>query len=101
MFSARATGPPRSNSQYHRANTTTLVSQIMAPLISRRAGVVPVVPCVMPMASLASDQPLARLSRAANVSASRRSALDSRSIRRGLDITSTTSSAPWTAGSTQ
>jgi hypothetical protein len=100
-LSARATGPPRSNSQYQRANTTTLVSQIMAPPSSRRAGVMPVVPSVMPMASLATDHPLARLSRAANVSASRRSALDSRSIRRGLAITNAMSSTPCTAGSTQ
>jgi hypothetical protein len=27
-LSARATGPPRSNSQYHRPNTITLVSQM-------------------------------------------------------------------------
>ena len=55
----------------------------------------------MPMASLASDHPLARLSRAVNVSASSRSALDSLSIRCGLATASAISSAPCTAGSTQ
>jgi hypothetical protein len=101
VLSARATGPPRSSSQYHRPNTITLVSQMSAPVISRRLGVVPVDPVVIPMASLASDHPLDRLSRTANVSASHRSALDSLLMRRGLAAKSTTSSTPSAAGSTQ
>ena len=40
-LSARATGPPRSNSQYHRPNTITLVSQMAPPVISSWPGVLP------------------------------------------------------------
>ena len=35
--SARCTGPPRSNSQYHSANAITLVAQIDAPEASSGA----------------------------------------------------------------
>ncbi len=52
----------------------------------------------MPTASLATDQPLARVSSAASTRLSDRMALDWRLIRCGLAVTSTISSAPCTAG---
>ena len=100
---ARATGPPRSNSQYHSAKTMMFVSQMAPPVIRSGPGAV-YYRCRRARArvtSRATDHALARLRTAARVRPSSRIARDSRLMRRGLAITRASSSSPCSAGSSQ
>ena len=70
---ARATGPPRSNSQYHRPKMITFVSQSIAPVVSSDDAKSPSVPRASPTTRWPTDQALARLRTPTKERASQRS----------------------------
>src|SRR5207248_7683949 len=62
--SSDLTGPPRSSSQYHSANTTTLVSQIAPPRSSSGPAPDPSVPRTNPTINRPAESRLAALNTA-------------------------------------
>ena len=96
---ARAAGPPRSNSQYHSANTMTLVSQIEPPLTSSVMALVPPWPLASWYTRVAADHNVARLAVRTSSSPAVRTSTVSRLIRFGFRNVRTANSSTSSAGS--
>ena len=101
MPSARAAGPPRSNSQYQTLNTIMFVVQIAAPVRSRVSGVRIPKPFTRSTMSRPAEIALPMLITASSANATGRSRREFASTRIGLTTSTTRSSTEASPGTNQ
>ena len=94
MAWARCTGPPRSNSQYQRANAITLVAQMAAPEASSGPALPPAWPVRMCWMSSTAEAALATLITRISTMLTQRTSGPRRSMRTGLAMASAMSTPP-------